>query len=58
MRAIRALRNRIAHHEPIFTRDTVADYEMVRELIAWRSPVAARWVNRKQGVLALISNRP
>lgn len=58
LRSIRTLRNRIAHHEPIFTRDTVADYEMVRELIAWRSPTAAGWVDRKQGVLALASNRP
>ena len=58
LRAIRTLRNRIAHHEPIFTRNPVADYATVRELIEWRSPTAAAWVDQKQAVLGLIQNRP
>lgn len=55
---IRKLRNRIAHHEPIFSRNTAADYAMVRELIEWRSPTAAAWVDGKQAVLGLIPNKP
>ena len=58
LRTIRTLRNRIAHHEPIFTRNPAADYAMVRELIEWRSPVAAAWVDQKQAVLELIPNKP
>lgn len=58
LQMIRTLRNRIAHHEPIFSRDTAADYAMIRELIEWRSPTAAAWVNRKQEILALLPNKP
>lgn len=58
LQIIRTLRNRIAHHEPIFARDTAAEYAMIRALIEWRSPVAAAWVNRKQTILALLQNKP
>ena len=58
LRTIRILRNRIAHHEPIFARNIAADYAMVRELIEWRSPTAAAWVDKKQAVLGLIPNKP
>ena len=58
LRIIRILRNRIAHHEPIFARNPAADYAIVRELIEWRSPTAAAWVDRKQTVLRLIPRRP
>lgn len=56
--AIRKLRNRIAHHEPIFARDVADDYSRIHEMIGWRSPVAAGWMDRKQGVTALIARRP
>jgi hypothetical protein len=56
--AIRKLRNRIAHHEPIFARDVEDDYSRIHEMIGWRSPVAASWMDRKQGVTALIAQRP
>ena len=58
LRTIRTLRNRIAHHEPIFARNPAADYAMVRELIEWRSPIAAAWVDQKQAVLGLIPKKP
>jgi hypothetical protein len=58
LRTIRSLRNRIAHHEPIFARNTAADYALIRELIEWRSPIAAAWVDQKQSVLGLIPNKP
>ena len=56
--AIRKLRNRIAHHEPIFARNLADDYRRIHEMIGWRSSVAASWMDRKQGVTALIARRP
>ena len=58
LKAIRLLRNRIAHHEPIFTRDIADEYRRMREMVAWRSPVAALWMDRTQGVTALIPSKP
>jgi len=55
---IRKLRNRIAHHEPIFTRNLTSDYDRIRELISWRNLTAAAWMDRKQGVTALIPLKP
>jgi hypothetical protein len=56
--AIRKLRNRIAHHEPIFTRNVADDYTRIHEMIGWRSPTAQAWMDRKQGVTALIPLKP
>ena len=58
LKAIRLLRNRIAHHEPIFGRSVADEYRRIHEMIAWRSPVAAEWMDRKQGVIALVPLRP
>jgi hypothetical protein len=58
LNAIRILRNRIAHHEPIFSRSASADYQKIHNTISWRSPVAAAWMDRKQGVIALIPQKP
>ncbi|WP_145144279.1 hypothetical protein [Roseomonas gilardii] len=58
LRAICQLRNRIAHHEPIFSRNLADNYRRILELTAWRSPIAAAWVNRQQGVTALILRKP
>lgn len=40
---IRALRNRIAHHEPIISWDLPKQYENIVQLTAWLSPPAAAW---------------
>lgn len=56
--AIRGLRNRIAHHEPIFTRNILDEYRRIHAMISWRSKVAAAWMDRKQGVTALVHLRP
>ena len=58
LKAIRLLRNRIAHHEPIFNRNIADEYRRMREMIAWRSPVAATWMDRKQGVAVLVPLKP
>lgn len=55
---IRRFRNRIAHHEPIFTRDLADDYASIRELIEWRRPDAATWLDKIERVTGLLAIRP
>jgi len=55
---IRGLRNRIAHHEPIFGRALADDYARLRRVIAWRCPIGAGWTDRAQGVEALLFAGP
>ncbi|MGB3556647.1 MAG: hypothetical protein WBA25_18625, partial [Jannaschia sp.] len=38
IQTVRTLRNRIAHHEPIISRDRTADLRAARTLIDWRRP--------------------
>jgi hypothetical protein len=40
---IRVLRNRVAHHEPIFSRHLGQDYERIIEALRWICPVTAAW---------------
>lgn len=58
LEAIRRFRNRIAHHEPIFARNLTADYASIRELVEYRRPVAAAWLDKVERVTALIGVRP
>lgn len=55
---IRALRNRIAHHEPIYARNLTEDFATIHDLIVWRSPETARWMNQHQEVTALLGKYP
>jgi hypothetical protein len=45
------LRNRIAHHEPIFRRDHAADHCLILTLLGWISDDAAAWVEENGRVL-------
>ncbi len=58
VRDIRELRNRIAHHEPIFLRNPSNDYADIHKLIHWRSDVVADWMDNFQTVTRLIGQRP
>lgn len=58
IRDIRDLRNRVAHHEPIYRRNLPADYRRIKAVISWRSRDAASWMCRLQTVETLISQRP
>lgn len=40
------LRNRIAHHEPIFRRQLVADLAQIQQVIGWISPEALIWAKK------------
>ncbi|MGI0649477.1 hypothetical protein ACRCPS_31155 [Pseudomonas aeruginosa] len=55
---VRGIRNRIAHHEPIFQRNLAADYARMMRLVKWRCPRTAAWLNDVESVRALIKNRP
>ena len=55
---IRKFRNRIAHHEPIFARNLGADYARLRELIEWRRPAVAGWVDKIERVTTLLAAKP
>ena len=50
LNALRKLRNRIAHHEPIFARQLVEDHGRILEVTGWISPVARMWVGRRSRV--------
>lgn len=45
LNAIRRLRNRVAHHEPILDRDLEEDYKLIIALISWVCPHTADWVD-------------
>lgn len=55
---VRKLRNRIAHHEPVFKRNLEADFQRISWLIGLRSPETTVWMTQNQQVLSLLSRRP
>lgn len=55
---IRSLRNRIAHHEPIFRRNIQEEYERIRRVVSWRNEVAAAWLDKVEKVTPMITIKP
>ncbi len=55
---LRRLRNRIAHHEPIFTRKLADDLRRIRALIALRCPATSAWMMNNQHAAMLIGAKP
>ncbi len=51
---LRILRNRIAHHEPIFKRDLVDDYRQILKVTGWISPTTSEWLDRHSRVQAIL----
>ena len=56
--AIRKLRNRIAHFEPVFARNLADDLERLVRLTSRRSRTAATYIERIETVTPLLSVRP
>jgi hypothetical protein len=54
--AVRRLRNRVAHHEPILHRDLRSDFALIVAVISWACPHTAAWVEEQSRVIAVISN--
>jgi len=55
---LRNLRNRIAHHEPIFARNLCADFERIVELVSLRSALMASWMVANQDASPLLASHP
>lgn len=55
---VRLLRNRIAHHEPIFTRALADDYQTVLMLVTYRCTVTAAWMDSNQTATTIIAAKP
>jgi hypothetical protein len=58
LEVIRRLRNRIAHHEPIFTRNLSQDFERMHRLVKLRSALVESWMMVNQNADVAISQRP
>jgi len=54
---LRRLRNRLAHHEPIFNRDLAADHLAVLEILGWIEPAVRTWVERDSRLTAVLAAR-
>jgi len=51
---LRTLRNRIAHHEPIFTRHLAADFRSILTVTGWTCPSTRDWIDHHSRVEALL----
>ena len=58
MNDVRTLRNRIAHHEPIFNCDINGNYKKIQWLIGIRCEKTAAWVEANQRVSCLLRSCP
>ena len=55
LNSLRKLRNRIAHHEPIFARALLEDHQRILEVTGWISPGARTWIERHSRVPLLLA---
>ena len=55
---IRALRNRISHHETLITRDITRDYSETVELLQWICPETAKWIRPELKIMSVARQRP
>jgi hypothetical protein len=55
---LRDLRNRIAHHEPIFSRNLAADYQTILDVIGWICTDTQAWVAHYSEVPIVLADRP
>ena len=51
---LRILRNRIAHHEPIFNRQHKVDYQLILTVTGWISPTTSEWLDHHNRVHMLL----
>ena len=57
LETLRKLRNRIAHHEPIFARNLAADHQRLLAVLGTISPAAVEWAKRHSRVPETIARR-
>lgn len=56
--AIRAVRNRIAHHEPVITRNLASDLARMLDLVDLRCSATGDWLRSMEEVTTLLAVRP
>ena len=54
LNALRTLRNRIAHHEPIFARDLAQDHGHILVVAEWISPATRAWIQHHSRVPGML----
>lgn len=55
---IREVRNRVAHHEPILSRELDQDYQLLLQIVAWMSPQGAEWIDSHSRFTQIIQAKP
>ena len=55
---VRALRNRVSHHEPLIRRDLSRDYGRAMDLLRWTAPEVAAWLRPELRVMRLLREKP
>lgn len=58
LEALGRLRNRIAHHEPVFDRDLVGDLQRCVDLASWIEPEAAVWIRDRSSIHQVLARDP
>jgi hypothetical protein len=58
LNAIRRLRNRVAHHEPIIGRNLADDHAAILKIVSWICPETAQWITAHSRVPAILPARP
>ena len=52
---LRTFRNRIAHHEPVFSRHLEKDYQSILEIAGWIAPHMCPWIEAHSRVPAMLA---
>lgn len=55
---LRELRNRIAHHEPIFQRNLKNDFDNIHKIISYRSQAISDLAKQNEQISYLLQNKP
>lgn len=58
LEVVRKLRNRIAHHEPIISRNLLGDFSTIKRILSYRCTPTLDWVQSNQLLLPLLTLRP
>jgi len=54
---LRRLRNRLAHHEPVFSRDMAADHQRAVNILRWITPAAGDWAEQASRLPSVLAGR-
>jgi len=56
--ALRIFRNRIAHHEHIFSQPLIDHHQRIKDLIKWRCNNSSYWLSQWEMVTNVLANKP